>query len=448
MKKNGEKCYEGNFASLLEGIGLSHEEIDRLAREAGVVKRTPRKISAHALVCLLLQESVRGTVSYNDLAARLEAAEGISVSKQAIWKRVNAPCSDLIKAVLAAAIIAKMPMGGEDLAQSCGKYGRVLVQDSTVIQLPSRLFPEFSGVSNGTSSTCNARIQATYDLLGEEFVSFSIDPYSKNDLLAAPELELREGDLSLRDRGYLVYDEIQRHVECGADCIYRHKHGNVYLDPVSGKPIDLAALLAMKNSLDMEVALNNDAKTKVRLVAVPASEETVNLRRMNARKHLRGHNPSEEYLHMLSWTIFITTIPKSEASFEQLLLIYGFRWRIEVVFKSWKSNMCFAEIHNVSSNQLKVLITARLAMIVIIGHFGYTPAARRICRCYGKVLSMMKATRYFMLNPEKILELVTALMKTTGMHPVFDALARYCTYDVRKRKNFSEEWQDFCGSYS
>jgi hypothetical protein len=39
-------------------------------------------------------------------------------------------------------------------------------------------------------------------------------------------------------------------------------------------------------------------------------------------------------------------------------------------------------------------------------------------------------------------------MKTTGMHPVFDALARYCTYDVRKRKNFSEEWQDFCGSYS
>ena len=448
MKKNGEKSYEGNFASLLEGIGLSHEEIDRLAREAGMVKRTPRKISAQTLVCLLLQESVRGTVSYNDLAARLEAAEGISVSKQAIWKRVNAPCSDLIKAVLAAAIIAKMPMGGEDLAKSCGKYSRVLVQDSTVLQLPSRLFSEFSGVSNGTSSTCNARIQATYDLLGEEFVSFSIDPYSKNDLLAAPELELREGDLSLRDRGYLVYDEIQRHVECGADCIYRHKHGNVYLDPVCGKPIDLAALLAMKNSLDMVVVLNNDAKTKVRLVAVPASEETVNLHRMNARKQLRGHNPSEEYLHMLSWTIFITTIPKSEASFEQLLVIYGFRWRIEVVFKSWKSNMGFAEIHNVSSNQMKVLIAARLAMIVIVSHFGYTLAARRICRCYGKALSMMKATRYFMLNPKKILELVTALMKTTGMHPVFDVLARYCTYDVRKRKNFSEEWQDFCGSYS
>jgi hypothetical protein len=75
MKKNGEKSYEGNFASLLEGIGLSHEEIDRLAREAGMVKRTPRKISAQTLVCLLLQESVRGTVSYNDLAARLEAAE-------------------------------------------------------------------------------------------------------------------------------------------------------------------------------------------------------------------------------------------------------------------------------------------------------------------------------------------------------------------------------------
>ena len=70
-----------------------------------------------------------------------------------------------------------------------GRYKRVLVQDSTVIQLPARLFTTFSGVSNAHSNVCNARIQAVYDLVAAEFIDFSIDPYSKNDFKAAPELD-------------------------------------------------------------------------------------------------------------------------------------------------------------------------------------------------------------------------------------------------------------------
>ncbi len=61
-------------------------------------------------------------------------------------------------------------------------YQRVLVQDSTVIKLPAALFPEFSGVSNGHSTVCNARIQAGYDRISGKIIDFSIDPYSKNDL--------------------------------------------------------------------------------------------------------------------------------------------------------------------------------------------------------------------------------------------------------------------------
>jgi hypothetical protein len=38
-------------------------------------------------------------------------------------------------------------------------------------------------------------------LLDRRLIGFSIDPYSKNDLAAAPELPLQQGDLVLRDRG-------------------------------------------------------------------------------------------------------------------------------------------------------------------------------------------------------------------------------------------------------
>jgi hypothetical protein len=92
-------------------------------------------------------------------------------------------------------------------------------------------------------------------------ISFSIDSYSKNDLKAAPELELLEGDLVLRDRGYLTHGEIHRHIEAKADCIYRHKTGKIYLDPITEKPIDLLKLLQENSYLDQTVMLNDGKRT-------------------------------------------------------------------------------------------------------------------------------------------------------------------------------------------
>ena len=397
-----------------------------------------RKIDPLAFVSLLLGESVKGTPSYNDLAARAEAVGGPSVSRQAIWKKVNERCVRFLQAILARVIIAKLPGTLDDTRRSCGRYKRVLVQDSTVLRLPLWLFEQFSGVANAHCRVCNARIQVVYDLVAAEFVSFSVDPYTKNDLKAAPELELREGDLVLRDRGYLICDEIQRHVDAGADCIYRHKHKTIYVDPQTGDEIDLGARLDRDGSIDMDVLLNNEAKTPVRLVAVPVAEETANLRRMKLKKEAKGHAPSAQLLHLMSWTIFITTVPRSRASFRELLATYGLRWRIETIFKAWKSNMNFADMHNVSENQLHVLLTARLTMIVVCSHIVYRPACRRIRDDYGRELSMMKVTNYLVQNQERIPAILTALRDATGREPVLAALARYCTYDSRKRPNFHQ----------
>ena len=139
-------------------------------------------------------------------------------------------------------------------------YRRVLVQDSTVLALPSHLYEVFSGVSNGSSTLCNCRIQAVYDIRNKAFIDFSIDSYSRNDLAAAPDLELQEGDLVLRDRGYLTKNEVQRHIHDGADFIYRHKTNTVYLDPITEEPIDLLKRLQSQDSMDQTVLLNDKEK--------------------------------------------------------------------------------------------------------------------------------------------------------------------------------------------
>jgi hypothetical protein len=285
----------------------------KLAQDLNFTRRSPRKIDVVNLLASLCGECLQGSPSCNDLASHIETISGGAPSRQAVNLRLNEAFNNILQRLLEEVMGEKILRNGSPTAKTTTLfrgYSRVLVQDSTIIKLPGHLFADFSGVANAQSSVCNARIQATYNLIDSRLIGFSIDPYSKNDLAAAPELPLQKGDLVLRDRGYLVMDEIQRHREAGADCIYRHKTGTIYLDPQTLDPIDLPALLRAQGCLDLEVLLNNASRTRARLVTAPVGTETANLRRMKAKKETRGHHPSPEVLELMDWTIFITTIPR------------------------------------------------------------------------------------------------------------------------------------------
>ena len=384
-----------------------------------------------------------GSPSFNDLAAHIESNSPHMPSRQAVAGRLNGAFEIFIQSVLGHVIAGKVATGPgrAPFDVSFRDYKRVLVQDSTIIMLPKALFPEYSGVSNAHSTVCNARVQATYDLLSGRLVAFSIDPYSKNDQSAAPELDLQPGDLVLRDRGYLIADEIRRHRDAGADCIYRHKTGITYLDETTGRPIDLPALLKKHGKLDMRVRLNNGARTMVRLVAAPVDEETANLRRMKAKKETKGHNPSAAVLELMAWTIFITTIPKAKATFESLLGIYGLRWRIEVIFKAWKSHLKFHVVHQVSKRQLAILLKGRLLVIAACANLLYRRCGHAVFKATGRRLSLLKFIKYI-ASPGNLVRLFRSLSGTRGERDKqCEVLARYCCYDKRKRRNFNEIWE-------
>jgi hypothetical protein len=411
----------------------------KLAIESGFMQRNPKKIDALDFLQLMCMEAQKGCPSYGHLASRLNLITDVSASKQAFCKRVNESCVNFFKSVLAHVIQSKFSDLELKAFLPCHTYKRVLIQDSTIIRLPLKLFNMFSGVSNLHSSVCNARIQGVYDLLSGSFLSFSIDPYSKNDLKAAGELDIKQGDLVLRDRGYMRNEEIKRHFDKGADCIYRHRQKVIYLDPVSREPINLLAMLRKRQSLDIQVCLNDSDHTLVRLVAVPVSTELANERRRKLKREMRKHNPSPELLQLMSWTIFITTIPKSKADFKQLLDLYGIRWKIEVIFKIWKSHLHFDKIHNVSEYQLYVLLCSRFIVIVLYTRKLYQPCLIIILKLYKKNLSMMKFFKYLNLNPEAIPEIINELYNKTSSEPgIINMIAKYCTYDKRNRLNLNE----------
>jgi DNA-dependent RNA polymerase auxiliary subunit epsilon len=436
MEENEIKC---EFSELLLLSGISQEEINKLAIDLGLVKRNSLKFDPTVFLAVVCLRSQVGSPSYNDLAAEIETNYGVSLSKQALWKRVNDSCVIFFQTILSM-IIQKRATQHEIKNISIGnKFSRIIIQDSTVIKVPKRLYDIFSGVSNAHSTVCNVRIQGVYELISGRFIDFSIDPFSKNDVTSAPELQFCKSDLVLRDRGYSTYSEIERHVSVKADCIYRHKTKSIYLDIETYTPIDLKKLLRKNNNIDMIVSLNNKEKTKVRLLAVPVSEKIANNRRRNAKKGTRSHNPSKELLESMGYTIYITTIMDKEIEFKQIQKFYSLRWKIEIIFKIWKSHMSFDEIHNVSNNQLSVLLVARLIMIVLNTHLMYVPYYTIVKEFRNRDLSMMKFLKYIVNNPKVISILVEALNETIFKNQsIIDNLTRYCTYDKRKMHSMSD----------
>jgi hypothetical protein len=433
---------KSDFLALLKAMNIHANQIEKIATDTGFLIRKSLVEPADILYAICC-ESTHGTVSFNDLAAKIDAETDVSVSRQAIAKKTGKEsCIAFLKKILALVIISRIGREEIDSLRKAGKFKRVLVQDSTIIKLPVKLFGFFSGVSNAHTSVCNARIQCVYDLITESFISFTIDPYTKNDMKSAPELTIKKDDLVIRDRGYLTIKEIERHLTSEADCIYRYQSNMLLLDSQTKEKINLLKELQSKKQLDFQAVLTNESGTKIRVVAMPVREEIANNRRMKAIREAK-RVPGQECLALMSWSIFITTISEKDADYSFLFKVYGLRWRIEIIFKSWKSNMEFSKIHNVSQKQLSLILYARFIMIIIFIQYIFSPARMITKNHLKKALSMIKIVRYLVKNTSKIIQIVKAIENYKDkLCYHLKALARYCSYDKRLRTNFEQDFDE------
>jgi hypothetical protein len=423
---------ESDPFDLFSCAGLDRDKIRELAFQTGFCQRDSGKISAPDFLVHLCLESISGTVSYNDLAARIQAQTGVAASRQAYWERTDEPCVRFFQSILEHVLLSKCSSDGIQSIKRRGRFKRILLQDSTIIKLPLRLFDSFSGVKNAHGAVCNARIQGIYDLLSGRFIAFSIDPYSKNDQAAALEIPVQPGDLILGDRGYFQVQALREHQRAGAYSINRYKHNTTLHDPGTCQKINLLALLTRNGSVDMRVNAGSDQTLALRLVASPVPDETANLRRMRAKKEM-NYPPSRELLRLMSWTIFLTTITDPSITFKEIAALYALRWRIENIFKTWKSHFNFQKVHNVSETQLRVLLKARLIMITIVYQKLFSPLSHYVYRTTGRIVSLLKLIRYITRN----LDLLPRCLHSARLSPqLSEAVLPYCTYEKRQRVGF------------
>jgi hypothetical protein len=163
-----------------------------------------RKLDLRAFVLSCMVLAVQNSCSLRQHAILLGITSGITVSKQAVHKRLAAHLPEFLQACLGAAIRFRL---AADRSLGAGGFGRILVQDSTCVSLSPRLAARFPGPANHTGkSQASVRIQCLYDLLSESFAWFSLSAFTRNDQSAASDVLglLKPNDLLIRDLGYFT----------------------------------------------------------------------------------------------------------------------------------------------------------------------------------------------------------------------------------------------------
>ncbi len=248
-------------------------------------------------------------------------------------------------------------------------FARVLIQDSTTIRLPDHLADSFPGSANKSRKKTSAlKIQAVYDLLGETFHHFGLSGFRRTDQAASADIlaVAKPGDLVLRDLGYFSSPVFQKLLDQGIHFVSRLRRNVSIIDPIALKKIDLLKRLRRDRWFDQPVLLGAEQRVRLRLVALPVPEQVANERRRKAKadrdKRLK---PSKEDLELLGWSIFVTSVESSVWSAKMVEEVYGIRWRIEIIFKSWKSHFNLTSTPKGSELQLEVLILAKLFAICL-----------------------------------------------------------------------------------
>lgn len=212
---------------------------------------------------------------------------------------------------------------------------------------------------------------------------------------------LEKGDLVIRDLGYFVLKRLREIEEKGAYYISRWKVSEeVYESKEATAPLDLAKFLdkhMCEGKIDVEVYVGK-VKHPVRLIAVLMDEEAINKRCRNANRSAKRHGTqiSKKKRALLKYSIFITNITENQISSESVMASYRARWRVELVFKQWKSCLKLHIFKGYKKERFCCLLYGRLIMVLLLGmiHAVLMPYAFRL----GRELSGYKLTNYLIAD--------------------------------------------------
>jgi len=422
---------------------LTNRTLNKIARTKGYIQRKSFSICPKSFIVgfMLMVSKQRNT--YTDWATEIGLLEGRSFSKQALNERMRPQTEKFVKQVVEETISKQVCL--KPIQKSNGMlrhFGNVMIDDSTTLSLPDVLAGTFPGnVSKGVQKA-QAKIHAMYNMTENNFVFLNLHSFSDNDQGLSPNVipYLKKGDLCLRDLGFTILEVISEFVDKGIYFIARKGYiTNVY-DVDTQKELDLLKELRKNNFIDKQVLIGKKKKIKVRLVALAVPDEQAAMRRRKAKADRdKRLNHSPEYYELLGYSIYITNITTNQCNVEEIFQLYKLRWRIEIIFKSWKS--CFSIekiIHHQCTNAIRVkcIIYLMLLYIYLFHVVWWKHCENKIKTVREQVdLSILKLSNYFKNHFAQIIT-------SKSDRQIIKQIKTHCCYDKRNdRVNSNQQYQ-------
>jgi hypothetical protein len=347
--------------------------IDDLACDTRCVQRQRKFSGASLAKTLVLTVLLRPIAKNRDFQA-MAAQTGVLVTEEAIDHRFTDELLLFLEMLLRQAV-AQTLAAKAVATPLLQKFSDVRIGDSTTLTLPDEFaerFPSCGGTEN--ASPAAMKIQVLWSLLTGQLLGWQITPGRASDAKSEiAEVSPPAGSLSVFDLGYFSLERFRRMSEADAYWISRLQHGTKVFD-AAGKSLDLPAFLRNQGGnglVDIAVFLGEKERLSGRLVAVRVPEEVAARRRQKIREKARDHGrePSQEYLELQGWTIFVTNCGEELLTWKEVVVLYRVRWQIELLFKLWKSHNHVAALEAGASPQRQMAMLYAKLIGVIVQHW-------------------------------------------------------------------------------
>jgi hypothetical protein len=420
---------------------LARRSINRIAKLSGYKKRNRGKIDARSLIIGFMMMVSKKMNTYEALASEVSVLIGKTVTRQAIKNRMNPETSVMMRMVLEEKMtesINQTKLKENEVIMS--KFRSVNIEDSTMLHLPDELSKEFPGnVSRGKKKS-QAKVHALYNFTSNNFLFLDIHSFKDNDQSLSPKVlsYVSKGDLLLRDMGFLVLDVLEELLSKGAYVISRKNAQTKVYDVQTGEEINLTKELRKKHFFDKKVLVGKTTKIEMRLIILPLPSAQAKERRRKAKRDRdKRLNHSKEYYELLGYAIYITNLPQSLCSAKEIQNVYGLRWQIEIIFKSWKSCFSFEKLIPTkckNPERIYFMINLLLLYILLFQVVWYNSITKN--KEGHSRLSLLKMAKFFMQHFSLILTIESD-------KKLIKQIRTQCCYDDRKdRLNTMEKYEN------
>ena len=372
----------------------------KTAWECGFIKRSTSRLNGAEFVRSMILSSEFDTLF--TINRRCQTFNpNAEMSNPGLSQRINTEsASQLMQKCLTKCLSKNYVFEGK--AVTLTKFNRILIQDSTCLELDNKLVKFYPG-SSGAASNAAIKIDCIYDFTHERILNVQHYARTVSDQKNGGRIfdHLESKDLVLRDLGYMDLDEIDCIDKVGSYYISRYKSNlNIYLEKDDEKKLDfldfLKKKIKKKGFYDGVIYLGRK-KIKTRIIVLKLPDEVVNEKLRKAKREVQRSRTtlSKVKKALLSYTILITNVETELLKPNEILILYRVRWRIELVFKEWKSQLKIKNIAGKNIHRINCLIYSRLCFIVLMNRF-VSYFCLRALEVYGRELSIKRALDVFL----------------------------------------------------